>query len=61
MRERNAVKAVRSVLRGGMGSNAYSLPDCLPPNIEEKYFLTKKEKRYEILSGLYVSGKEWKS
>ena len=27
MRERNAVKAARSVLRGGMGSNAYSLPD----------------------------------
>lgn len=39
MRERNAVKAARSVLRGGMGSNAYSLPDYLPQNTEEKLYM----------------------
>jgi len=36
MRERNAVKAARSVLRGGTGSNAWPLPDYLFQNTEEK-------------------------
>ena len=39
MRERNAVKAARSVLRGGMGSNAYSLPDYSLQSIDEKLFI----------------------
>ena len=37
MRERNAVKAARSVLRGGMGSNAYSLPDFSFQNIRKRH------------------------
>ena len=53
MRERNAVKVARSVLRGGMGSNVHLLPDYLYPNIEKrKLFGQLKFDIREILSTL---------
>ena len=45
------MKAARSVLRGGMGSNAYSLPDFSFQNIEKKVLYGKmREDVREILS-----------
>ena len=44
MRERNAVKAARSVLRGGMGSNAYSLPDYTHCITRLRFVLKDKSK-----------------